>query len=117
MNNKRPVSRPGLLAIMFLALIILSGTQLANAQLLPTAGGANGQTTGALDALIEEARKDGSTIIVVKPRDANAAAEGNNDEANRSERFFRARARTAEIFASAPSLWAEYQGNDTACQP
>ena len=55
--------------------------------------------------LLEEARKDGSTVIVVRPGGNAAATSGDEDSALRTAQFLKARTRVKEILATVPTLW------------
>ena len=74
----------------------------AHAQLLPGAGGSSEASSG-LEVLLEEARRDGSTVIVVQPNTQQEQPE--KDVVSRStEQFLELRKRLSAIFASAATL-------------
>ena len=83
------------------ALIFIGLGQIAHSQFLPTTA----PEPKGLETLLEEARKDGSTVIVVSPAKENAD-DGNADASvMRAERFLRVRARVGEIFSSGTTVW------------
>jgi small-conductance mechanosensitive channel len=92
-----------------LALIMLPGAQLAHAQFLPGAGVSNEKSGNSLDLLLEEARKDGSTVIVVRPGQ-DAAAAGASDAGETLEtRVLKARARVERIMLDVSQLLPNIQ--------
>lgn len=99
-----PLSVRSALLVGLLALIACLATPLAQAQFLPGAGTSKEAPANGLAALLEEARKEGATVIVVTPG-ADPEASG-TDEAGalRTEQFLKARARLREILLSVPTL-------------
>ena len=83
----------------------------AYAQLLPGSGSTQSDeaSSSGMESLLEEARKDGSTVIIVKPGNDAGAAAGADEAAIRADRFFKARARIHDIVASVPTLWPNIQ--------
>jgi moderate conductance mechanosensitive channel len=92
------------LVIGLLALIASLTAPLAQAQLLPGAGGSTEAPAGGLATLIEEARRNGSTVIVVTPGGEDEASTADAANALRTEQFLKARARIREIVLSVPTL-------------
>ena len=80
---------------------------VANAQILPGSGssGSSNEAPGGLETLLDEARKDGSTVIVVRPGNDSDAAADADQGALRTARFLKARSRIQDILASVPTLW------------
>jgi len=74
------------------------------------------QPASGLEVLLDEARKDGSTVIVVSPatKDADPAAAGS---AMRADLFYQARARIESVLMSTPSLFGNIQGTLKAASP
>ncbi len=79
----------------------------AEAQLLPgsSASKSDDKSSNGMESLLEEARKDGSTVIIVKPGNDDGAAANADEGAMRTARFFKARSRIQDIVASVPTLW------------
>ena len=71
----------------------------ARAQFLPgsNASKSSDETSGGLGAVLEGARKDGSTVIIVKPGGDNRAGVETDERAAQSARFFNARSRVQDI--------------------
>ncbi len=86
------------------ALFALSASQLAHAQFLPGAGTSKAGSANGLEVLLEEARKGGSTVIVVTPAGSAEAARGDDGGALRTAQFLKARTRIREILLSVPTL-------------
>lgn len=97
-------------AFVLIALVWVIGSLVppaAEAQLLPgSIASKSGDTSkSGMETLLEEARKDGSTVIIVRPGgDEDSAAEADAG-AMRADRFFKARSRIQDIIASVPTLW------------
>ena len=83
----------------------------AQAQFLPgsNATKSNDETSNGLGAVLEGARKDGSTVIIVRPGDDDSTRAETDESAARSARFFKARSRIQDIVASGPTLWQNIQ--------
>lgn len=78
----------------------------AQAQLLLGSGASTSdeQPADGMESLLEQARKDGATVIIVRPgEDEDAAAA--EAAAIRTDTFFEARSRLRNIIASVPTLW------------
>lgn len=99
---------------LVLALFLTLG-QPASAQFLPGAGSSTKAKSG-LDTLLEEARKDGSTVIVVKPGEKAKASESTMDSM-RAERFLQARGTIENIVKSAGTIWAALKKTITEASP
>ena len=82
-----------------------------SAQLLPGTVGSKSDTpdTGGLGALIDQARKDGSTVIIVRPDDGDSDAAADAESLAQTEQFYRARSQIRKIIASAPALLPNIQ--------
>ncbi len=98
---------------VLIALFVASGSMLpptADAQLLPGSGASKAEDNpaGGMESLLDEARRDGSTVIIVRPGDDDAEA-GPDEAAMRAETFFKVRSRIREIVASVPTLWPNIQ--------
>ncbi len=78
---------------------------LPGVTLAPGAEATQSETPRGLDILLEEARKDGSTVIVVRPGDNMDAVVDMMATETRAQRILRARARVWEILTSVPTLW------------
>ncbi len=91
------------LSFLFLAVFLLASN--ASAQFLPGATKKTEEAASGVEALIRDAQKDGSTIIVVTPGQQNDGADQNAENSKRSELFLRARARIQNTIASLPTLW------------
>lgn len=104
--------------IIGVLLLVLSAIALAvptQAQvLLPKSETA--ETTSGLDLLLEEARRDGSTVVVISPAQDQAA---NADTASnmRAEMALKARERIRQIVRSAPELIPNLVGTINAASP
>ena len=87
-----------------IVLFSLISTAPAGAQLLPgtAATTAKTETADGLEKLVEDARKAGSTVIIVRPKAPEAAAAVPGE--TNANRFLRARAAVAAIFATLPDL-------------
>ena len=91
-----------LLPILILAFFAF--TQLSQAQLLP--GVAKGaEEVKGLETLLEEARKSGDTVIVVRPGGSADASSMEDKSVMRAELFLQVRARVRDIFASGHTVW------------
>jgi moderate conductance mechanosensitive channel len=88
----------------FLALGVMLAAPLAQAQLLPGTGGSKEASASGLETLLEEARKDGSTVIVVTPGGGTDTPTADDASALRTEQFLKARERIREIVLSVPTL-------------
>ena len=86
-----------LLRVLLLAVALLATPTLAQSPLAVT-----GSDDSDMEAVISEARKDGATVVIVRPREAKAPPA--MMETMRAERFLAARARLREIADSAASL-------------
>lgn len=91
-------------------MVLLAGSatttvQTAQAQFLPGTGASKGESGDALGPLLEEARKSGSTVVVVRPGEDAGATATDDAAAFRTVQFLKARARIREILLSAPTLW------------
>ena len=106
-----------IILVFCLALVPMASvmSSTANAQLL-LGGSAKKETPKALELLLEEAQKDGSTVIVVQPGGDKSKVE---DAAGtmRAEMFLQARERIKVIFASVPTLWSNIKGTIAAASP
>ena len=93
--------------MVFSCIFVLVASTLAQAQLLPgsNASKSSGEASGGLGRLLDEARKNGSTVIVVRPGDNDGVAAKSDETAMRAARLFKARSRIQDIFASVPTLW------------
>jgi small-conductance mechanosensitive channel len=100
----------------FIALLGLMSAPQVQAQFLPGSSAAKNDSPKALDALLEEARKDGSTVIVVRPGDSEAVETAGADNM-RAEMFLRARAKIAEIAQSVGSFWPALKTTLEAASP
>ena len=98
-----------LLMATFLAVAAAAFAPQAEAQLLPGTGASKSVPTKGLDALLEEARKDGSTVIVVTPGGGDEVPANADESALRTEQFLKARARIRDIVLSGPTLWPNIQ--------
>lgn len=87
-----------------LALAVSITAPLAQAQLLPGTGGGKAAPSSGLETLLEEARRDGSTVIVVTPGGGVDAPSADETSALRTAQFLKARARIREIVLSVPTL-------------
>ncbi|MDA4845741.1 mechanosensitive ion channel family protein [Hoeflea poritis] len=104
------------LLLHFTLLIVLCGTLVslalpsAQAQLLPGSGASKSEDAApdGMGSLLEEARKDGSTVIIVRPGDDPAQTDA-DQAASRAELFYQARTRIEEVVASVPTLWPNIQ--------
>ncbi|MCR9136623.1 MAG: mechanosensitive ion channel family protein [Alphaproteobacteria bacterium] len=101
----RLLARITILVALCLAFVSLD-QPAARAQLMLGAGSSGSDETppDGMETLLEEARKDGSTVIIIKPgEDASAAAA--EDSATQAEQFYQARSRIESVVASVPTLW------------
>ncbi len=98
-----------LLIAGMLALIVSPVAQMAHAQFLPGASPSKAKADNALDLLLEEARKDGSTVIVVRP--GQGASEGAADGASETfeTRVLKARSRIQSVMLDVSQLWPNIQ--------
>ncbi|MEP0942667.1 MAG: mechanosensitive ion channel domain-containing protein [Rhizobiaceae bacterium] len=87
----------------------------AQAQMLLPKSDAN-ETTSGLDLLLEEARRDGSTVVVISPANNDAA---NADAATnmRAEMALKARERIKQIVQSTPKLIPNLIGTIKSASP
>ena len=93
------------LSVFLIALVAIFATVPNSAQAqLSLITSQEEEKPSALDALLEEAAKDGSTVIVVRPGLKNDEKAGESS-AMRAEIFLRTRERLKVIFASIPTLW------------
>ncbi len=97
-SHFNPVLR--LIALVLAAIIALAAP--ASAQIIPLNSEGKARASG-LEVLLDEARRDGSTVIVVQP--AKKGAETKSKTLLGPKEFLRVRARVQKIFASAPSLF------------
>ncbi len=82
----------------------------AEAQFIPgTTSTADESPPDGMEALLEEARRDGSTVIIVRPGNEDSEAAAADASAMQADRFFRARSRIQEIVESVPTLWPNIQ--------
>ena len=93
------------LTVALLALAIPTWAPHAQAQLLPGSGASKQEAAKGLELLLEEARKDGSTVIVVTPPGNTDTRPAADETALRTAAFLKARARIREIVLSVPTLW------------
>jgi len=91
-------------AVLVFVILSFSTLQMAHAQFLPGTTSAKTESPKALELLLEEAREDGSTVIVVKPSETSQPEDA-DQETPRAERFLKARAKIAEIVSSMQNLW------------
>lgn len=99
----------------FLAAVLLAMASLlpsaAEAQFLPgtTTTSAREVPVDGMGPLLEQARKDGSTVIIVQPGHSDGANAVADDGTSQAERFYAARSRIQEVIASVPTLWPNIQ--------
>ena len=98
-----------LLMISVISVFAALSAELAHAQLMPGVDATQNEAPKGLDILLEEARKDGSTVIVVRPGDSSGSGTAVDASAARAEEVLKARARVQEILASVPTLWPNIQ--------
>ena len=104
--------------IIFVSTIMASAliaSSPSSAQFLPGVGQQEKAPAG-LDALLEEARKDGSTVIVVSPNQQKKSSDDTMDNM-RAERFLQVRENLKNIFGSVSSLWSNMKGTVQAASP
>ena len=91
--------------IAMIAFIGLMTLEVSHAQFLPGMSSQKSAPPSGLETLLEEARKDGSTVIVVKPAGEPVVEEIQTDNM-RAERFLQARAKIGEVLESVGSFWS-----------
>ncbi len=84
--------------------VVLGSFPPAHAQVQLLTNSAEGTENEGLERLIEDARKNGSTVIVVQPPGMEMNAPETNMRAMRAERFLEARNRIGRIAAGLPGL-------------
>lgn len=89
------LARIFLLALAF----ILASPLAANAQFIPSTATSDAQSPDAMQKVLEEASRDGSTIIMISPKDAGNSARDSDDSMG-AERFLEARARIRSVMGS-----------------
>ncbi len=109
------------IAVLVVSLAVLAGISMhvptAQAQLLPGMSSSKPVADeSGLQGLLDKAREDGSTVIVVRPGDQNKE-DSANLSTMRAERFLAARERIREIISSAPTLWENIKGTIAAASP
>lgn len=115
MKSLLPTIRIGFVSF-FVALVgFCLQTTGAHAQFLPGTS-TKEEAPKALEVLLDEARKDGSTVIVVRPGD-DAKPSQDALKAVRAERFLHARERIREIFQSVATLWPNIKGTFAQASP
>jgi len=85
-------------------LALVAFAQLSHAQLLPGAAKGTEEVKG-LETLLEEARKSGDTVIVVRPGGGNSATSSEDANVMRAERFLHVRSRVQEILTGGDTVW------------
>ncbi|MEM9107512.1 MAG: mechanosensitive ion channel family protein [Pseudomonadota bacterium] len=85
--------------------------ETAMAQLVPgiSASQPEEQSVDGMESLLEEARKEGSTVIIIQPGSDPTNQPATGQAAMQTETFFKARTRLQEIMASGPTLWPNIQ--------
>lgn len=79
--------------------------QPSGAQFIPAASNAQQSSSGdAMQGVLREAARDGSTIIMIRPPDQSGASNASDDSAMRAQRFLEARERIRGTFDSLPTL-------------
>ena len=91
------------LSVLLLGVFFFS--TIASAQLLLPKSSETPVAQSGLELIIEQARKDGSTVIVVKPGAKDEKPKANGMRSMRSEDFLNVRGRIKKAVQSAPSLW------------
>ncbi|MCJ8309424.1 MAG: hypothetical protein MJH08_10200, partial [Hyphomicrobiales bacterium] len=105
----------GALLLFAAAMVAFAATTPAQAQLLlPTSEKA--ETSSGLDLLLEEARRDGSTVVVISPPQ-DAGADADTASAMRADMALKARERIRQIFQSSPTLIPNLIGTITSASP
>ncbi len=100
-------------AALFLLLITILATS-ASAQFIGTQSNEPAAETG-LEKLVEEAREEGSTVIIVRPGEQ---AEDPDERSNmRAARFLKARGQIKKIFESVHTIWDNTKGTLAAASP
>ncbi len=100
-----------------LSIVVLAPSLPITAHAQFMLGASNGEKTPkALELLLEEAKKDGSTVIVVQPN-SNTSVTDDEAGANRAAMFLKARERLRVIFGSVPTLWTNIMGTVSAASP
>ncbi|MEO1397849.1 MAG: hypothetical protein AAFU56_03155, partial [Pseudomonadota bacterium] len=96
-----------LLPLMAVLAILMMNASPTNAQIMPgmTSNSSSSDKT-ALQSLIEEAKKDGSTVIVVQPGKTKEAATASRMS---TDHALEVRRKVRDILASAPTLWPNIQ--------
>ena len=87
-------------AALILSLMLCLTT--AQAQFLPGSSSSSSGDKTAMEMLMEEARKDGSTVIVVQPPKPDGAVQPSRMSTNHA---LEVREKVRAILASAPPLW------------
>lgn len=87
-----------------IVLVVPFTAPLAQAHILLAADGSKEAPASGLETLLEEARKNGSTVIVVTPGGEAEASATDEASAMRTAQFLKARARIREIILSVPTL-------------
>ena len=90
-----------ILLALFALLIMVP---VAQAQFLPGTTTAKEESGSALETIVKQAERDGSTVIVVQPK-SQTVDEPTGMSAMRAEQFLKARQRINEIIDSAPTLF------------
>ena len=104
-----------IVSFLFLVLSLFAWTAPIHAQLLvPKTESA--ETSSGLELLIDEARKDGSTIVVISPTNGESADSATKSNM-RAEMFLKARKRFKEIAESSPHLMGNLLGTLKAASP
>ncbi|NKB53704.1 MAG: mechanosensitive ion channel [Rhizobiaceae bacterium] len=104
-----------LLALLLLAITALLSTVPVQAQLLIPKSETSNATSG-LDLLLDEARRDGSTVVVISPGNSGTGADASASNM-RAEMFLKARKRIKEIVQSSPQLASNMAGTLKAASP
>ncbi len=103
------------LVVSLLAITAVLSTVPVQAQLLiPTTETTD--TVSGLDLLLDEARRDGSTVVVIGPGN-NATGTDASTSNMRAEMFLKARKRIKEIIQSSPQLVGNLMGTLKAASP
>ena len=120
-----PDYQPNQLVSIFLKAIVTTALLLclsiftasnSHAQFLPGTSTSEEAAPKALELLLEEARQDGSTVIVVKPADTTKQSDANSDSM-RAEMFLTARAKIEEIVLSVQNFWPALKNTIEAASP
>ncbi|NKB53384.1 MAG: mechanosensitive ion channel [Rhizobiaceae bacterium] len=83
----------------------------AQAQFLPgsVVSDSKESATSGLGAVIDEARANGSTVIIVSPDGQKNASSDQSADDTQAALFLKARSRVKDTFASAPTVWQNIQ--------